>query len=72
MNMINFVLLRLSIFGNFDTFLGVGGGKLRIKTISAKLKLKLGLSFAISTDFFFFLKAKKVPVNEDYAQSKVK
>ena len=46
MNMINFVLIRLSIFGHFDTFPGVGGGKLRIKTISAQLKLKLGLGLA--------------------------
>ena len=52
MNMINFVLIKLSIFGHFDIFPGVGewvgGGKLRLKTISAQLKLKFGLSLAIS------------------------
>ena len=42
-------LIRLSIFGHFDTFPGMGGGKLRIKTTSAQLKLKLGLSLATTT-----------------------
>ena len=46
-------LIRLSIFGHFDTFPGVGGwvvggGKLRLKTISAQLELKLGLRLAIT------------------------
>ena len=47
--LINFALLSLAEFDNFDTFpgwMGVGGAKLRLKTNSAQLKLKLGLSLA--------------------------
>ena len=53
MNMINFVLIRLSIFGHFDTFPGVGGwggwGKIEIKDhlspAKAEIVAELGNKF---------------------------
>ena len=44
MNIINFVFfIRLSIFGLFDTFLGVGGwGKIEIKDHLSPAKAEVG------------------------------
>ena len=43
MNIINFVLIRLSIFGHFDTFPGVGGwGKIEIKDHLSPAKAEIG------------------------------
>ena len=46
-DLMSFALQSFAIIGHFFTFPGVGGAKLRLKTISAKLKLKFWLSLAI-------------------------
>ena len=43
MNLINFVLIRQSIFGHFDTFPGVGGwGKIENKDHLSPAKAEIG------------------------------